>query len=214
MDMNAAQIISALGWPQCALLFGAIFLLIFRKPLVGLLNRITSIDKTGITALPNPEVQRELQTRTGAAQELMLAVGQSPVLQELEATIRTELADRGLAIEGETTDVLVKYLAAALLNLEFEQIHGLIFASQISLLKSLNEVAGQGQAPELLRIFFDVTKSRFPDAFGDWSLRQYLDFLMGRRLLVLQDERYHITNKGKEYLIWMARNGKSEINPI
>jgi hypothetical protein len=208
------EIIAALGWPHFAFAFGIVFLLVFREQLRSLLGRITSIDKTGIKTQPNPENQREDQNRSEAAQVLLLAIGNTVVLQDIEGRIKNDLTVRKLNIEGETTKVLIKYLAATQVTLEFEQIHGLIFGSQIYLLKKLNEVAGQGRLPADVEAQFEHVQKMFPKSFGDWSLEQYLYFLFERKLLVLLDGRYHISNLGKEFLVWLARTGRSENKPL
>ena len=204
------EIIAALGWPHFTFIFGLVFLLIFREQLRALLGRITSIDKTGIKTQPNPELQREDPKKTEAAQELLLAIGNTVVLQEVEGRIRNDLTTRQLTVEGETTKVLIKYLAAAQVGLEFEQIQNLIFGSQIYLLKKLNEVTGQGQASAVVEAHFEHVQKMFGDTFADWSLEKYLYFLFERKLIARQDARYHITNLGKEYLVWMARAGRAE----
>ena len=145
-----------------------------------------------------------------AGGELLLAIGNTVVLQDVEGRIRNDLTTRQLSVEGETTKVLIKYLAAAQVGLEFEQIQNLIFGSQIYLLKKLNEVTGQGQVPALVEAHFAHVQSMFADSFADWSLEKYLYFLFERNLIVHQDGRYHITNLGKEYLVWMARTGRAE----
>lgn len=207
-----SDIIAAIGWPHFAFAFGLICLLIFRGQLRGLLDRITSIDKTGIKTHPNPNIQRENPKKIEAAQELMMAIGNTTVIQDVEGYIRKDLTDRQLDVEGETTKVLIKYLAAARVSLEFEQIQSLIFGSQIFLLKKLNEVTGQGQSLAMIQFHFEHVQKVFAESFSDWSLEQYLHFLFSRRLIVIQDGRYHITILGKEYLVWMARNGRSESN--
>ena len=179
------EIIAALGWPHFAFAFGLMFVLVFREQLRALLGRITSIDKTGIKTQPNPEVQREDPKKIEAAQELLLAIGNTVVLQEVEGRIRSELTTRQLVVEGETTKVLIKYLAAAQVGLEFEQIQNLIFGSQIYLLKKLNEVTGQGQLPALVEAHFAHVQSMFATSFADWSLEKYLYFLFERNLVGL-----------------------------
>ena len=208
------EIIAALGWPHFAFSFGVVFLLVFHAQLRALLGRITSIDKTGIRTQPNPEIQREDPKKIEAAQELLLAIGNTVVLQDIEGRIRNELTTRQLSVEGETTKVLIKYLAAAQVGLEFEQIQNLIFGSQIYLLKKLNQVTGQGQSLALIESHFEHVQKMFNDSFADWTLEKYLHFLFERQLIVLQDGRYHNTNLGKEYLVWMARTGRAENNAL
>ena len=210
MENAVPEIIAALGWPHFSFAFGLVFL--FRDQLKGLLGRITSIDKTGIKTQPNPEVQREDPKKIEAAQELMLAIGNTVVIQEIETRVKSDLVGRSLDVEGETTKVLIKYLAASMVALEFEQIQNLIFGSQIFLLKKLNEVSGQGKSSAAVLSHFEHVQKMFPDSFNEWSMEKYLHFLFARKLVVHTDGNYHITNLGNEYLVWMTRTGRSENN--
>ena len=214
METLLPEIISALSWPHFVFIFGIVVVLVFKNQLRDLLGRITSIDKTGIKTQPNPEIQREESERIEAAQELMLAIGNTVAIQDVEGRIRRDLTTRQLSVDGETTKVLIKYLAASMLSLEFEQIQNLIFGSQIFLLKKLNEVTGQGQALVALESHYANVQKLFPDTFNDWSLEEYLQFLIGRKLIIFENDRYHITNLGKEYLVWMTRSGKPENNAL
>ena len=208
------EIIAALSWPHFAFVFGLICVFLFREQLRGLLGRVTSIDKMGIKTQPNPDIQKEDPKRLEAAQELLLAIGNTIVLQDIESRIRHDLVGRGLVVEGETTKVLIKYLASAQIALEFEQIHSLIFGSQIFLLKKLNEVAGQGQSPASIQSHYEHVQKMFSDTFNEWSLEEYLHFLFARELVAMKNGNYHITNLGKEYLVWMARTGHRENNAL
>jgi len=207
------EIIKALGWAHFSFLFALVFVLLFRKQLSGLISRITSIDKSGVKASPTPEAQREKQ-KTEAVQELLLAIGDSVVLREIEGRIKADLKERGLETEGDTVKVLVKHLGAAIILLEFEQIHNRIFGSQIYLLKKLNEVVSQGQTREYVEAHFEHVKELYNKVFGDWSFDQYMAFLIGTSLVKVDRDTYHITNLGVEYLTWMTRNGRSENSPL
>jgi hypothetical protein len=96
----------------------------------------------------------------------------------------------------------------------FEQIHNLIFGSQILLLKKLNEVAGQGRPVSFIFSHIDYFKTLYPEVLGEWSYNQYLEFMFSRLLIIQHEDQIHITNLGVEYLTWLARNGRSENNPI
>lgn len=206
-------IIKSISWPHLTFLFAVFFVFLFRKPLFGLISRITSIDKGGIKASQTPEAQREEQKKE-AVQELLLAIGDSIVLRDVEGRIKEDLKGRGLETDGDTIKVLIKHLGAAKILLEFEQIYNLIFGSQIFLLKKLNEVAGQGKPREFVAVYFKHAKSLFPEQLGNWSLEQYLAFLIARLLITTQGDSFHITNLGVEYLTWMIRNGRREDKPL
>lgn len=207
------DIIEILGWPNFSFLFALVFVFLFRTQLAGLISRVTSIDRSGVKAGPIPEAQRE-DKKSEAVHELLVAIGDSIVLREVESRIKNDLKDRELDTDGSTTKVLIKHLAASKVLLEFEQIHNLILGSQIVLLKRLNEVVGQGQKKEFVVAHFSNIKKFHKDQLGEWSFEQYMEFLITRLLVTIQDEKYHITNLGVEYLTWIARNGRSENRPL
>jgi hypothetical protein len=211
--MEVEEIIKSLSWPHFVFLLALVFMFLFKSQLAGFLSRVTSIAPSGVTAAPAPEAQRE-KKKTEAVQELLLAIGDSIVLRDIEGRITSDLKDRGLETEGDTVKVLIKHLAAARILLEFEQIHNLIFGSQIYLLKKLNEVVGQGQKKEFVIAHFDQVKKFYKEQLSDWSFEQYMAFLLSRYLVTVDKEIYHITNLGVEYLTWMARNGRSESRPL
>jgi len=211
--MKIEAIIEALEYQHFAFLFALVFILLFRSQLAALISRITSIDKSGVKAEPTPEAQRE-KRKTEAVQELLLAVGDSIVLRDIEGRVRSDLEERGLETETDTAKVLIKHLAAVTILLDFEQVHNLIFGSQIYLLKRLNEVVGQGQTRDDIATYFEHVKESFNKELGDWSLEDYMAFLTGRSLVTAYGDTYHITNLGVEYLTWIARNGRSENRPL
>ena len=205
-----SQAIAALGWPHFSFAFGLIFVLLFRAQIGALLGRVTSIDKSGIRTQALPDAQAEGTKRLEAAQELLLAIGDTVVLKEVEARIRNDLESRKLETTGETSKVLIKYLAASMCFLEFEQIHSAIFSSQISLLRRLNQVQGSGQAETDVEGYFRSVQILQAPIFDDWTAERYLSFLLSKNLVTNQDGRVHLTHLGNEYLIWLAKSGKSD----
>jgi len=202
-------ILKNLSWPHVSLIFGVLFILVFRKPLVSLISRITSIDKTGVKTTSTPEAQRE-DKKKEAVEELLNAIEHTIVLSDIESRIKADLEDRELDTSNDTAKILIKHLAATQILLGFEQTHALIFGSQIFLLKSLNQVIGQGISIEKIEAYFKHVQKLHEEKLGAWSTDQYLDFLFGRSLIIVKDNVYHLTNLGVEYLTWMARNGKTE----
>jgi hypothetical protein len=202
-----ATIISKLNWPQVSLIFAIIFVLLFNKSIRDFIGRIKTVGKEGLTTESVPKSQNEEQ-RKKAVEELM-KLGDSPLILEVEKFIRLDLQGRGLETEGDTIRILVRHLAATQLVLDFEQIHSLIFGSQIYLLKKLNEVVGQGLDREFIETHFKHVQQLFAELVS-WSLEKYLLFLFGRNLITISDGKYHITVKGVEFLVWLVKTGHSE----
>lgn len=206
-----SKIIGSIGWPHITLIFGLIFILTFQKQLREFIGRIKSVGKGGVTTVSSPEIQKEEQ-RQKAVEELM-NIGESIVIKELEQLILVDLKNRGLETEGDSIKILTRHLAVTQLVLDFEQIHSLIFGSQIYLLKKLNEVTGQGKSEEFIDTYFSQVKDMFKE-LQEWTSEQYLSFLIGRTLITAKDGQYHITNKGVEFLTWMVRTGRREDRPL
>tara|TARA_R110000868_G_scaffold411644_1_gene706670 strand:- start:3109 stop:3735 length:627 start_codon:yes stop_codon:yes gene_type:complete len=206
------EFLKAISWQHLAFIFALVFIFAFRQPLSDLIRRVTSISKDGLTAGAPPEAQREQEHET--VQQLLDVIGSSIVIEDLENRIKTELTAKNLSAEGNSIRVLIRHLAGTQLLLSFEQIHNLIFGSQIFLLKKLNEVTGQGRPSLFVYNHIEHIKNLYPDALHDWSSDQYLAFLYIRSLIVRHDEQIHITNLGVEYLTWLVRNGRSEEKPL
>ncbi|HVS26752.1 MAG TPA: hypothetical protein VHE58_05575 [Burkholderiales bacterium] len=207
------EFINVITWQHLAFIFALVFIALFRQPLSDLIRRITKIDKKGLTAGPAPEAQRE-KSDPEAVQQLLDVVGNSIVITDIEGRIKNELKAKGLSTEGDSVKVLIRHLVGTQLLLSFEQIHSLIFGSQIFLLKKLNEVAGQGRPLSFVNGHIDHVKTLYSNALGDWSHNQYLEFMYGRLLIIRHGDQIHITNLGVEYLTWVARNGRREDNPL
>ena len=89
----------------------------------------------------------------------------------------------------------------------------MIFASQITLLKKLNEVLGYGKPLEFISDYFLNVKNAFLE-LEEWDVNIFLNFLFRNGLIHKENEIYQISTKGREFLFWLIRNGKSEERPI
>jgi hypothetical protein len=208
-----SELLKTITWEQMLFVFSIVFILVFRKPISEFIPKIKQITKDGLTTESTPESQLE-KTNNSAVQELLNVVQNTIVISDLEIQIKNDLSAKNLCFETDTAKVLIRHLAATQLLLSFEQIHGLIFGTQIHLLRKLNEVTGNGRSVDYVEGFIDKAKELNPDAIGSWSYKQYLSFLFDRLLIVQHDKYIHISNLGVEYLIWIARAGKRDDNPI
>ena len=89
----------------------------------------------------------------------------------------------------------------------------MLFRSQIFLLKKLNEVSGQGKPRSYVENHYQEVKKLYPEFYQNWDINNYLDFLLSRTLVITHGEQYHITKKGQEFIVWLARIGRREDVP-
>ena len=204
-----SEISKSLAWPICLL----ILVKVFHKQISNFIHRIIKIDKEGITAMPLSEYQLE-KPKTEAVKSLLDVVSKTDLINSIEEDIRADLKKRGLQTTGDSIDVLIRHLAGTSLLLSFEQTHSQIFGSQLALLRLLNEMVGQGRSVTFINDYFDHIKLSFPEAFDEWSVDQYLNYMFVNLLITQNENKIHITNKGVEYLTWIARNGIQDNKPL
>ena len=188
---NIIKIISSFAWPHVSLIFSLIFIIVFYRPIREFIGKIKSVGKEGLKTESTQLVQVE-EKRKQAVEDLM-KFGDSNVTMELENFIRQDLIQRGLDTDSDTVKVLIRYLAATQLALDFEQTYNVIFGSQIFLLRKLNEVAGNGLDYDFMKNHFEHVQDSYQEQLSSWTLDQYLDFLFGRTLITAKDNNYHIT---------------------
>jgi hypothetical protein len=206
------QILASIGWPIVTLIFAVFFVLLFRKPLFGFIERIRSVSKDGVSTESIQKAQIE-EPKKKAVEDLM-RLGDSTLLKEIEAAIADGLEKQGLDSGSDSVKVLTHHLAATQIALEFEQVHSVIFGSQIFLLKKLNEYPGVGLDSDFVAQHFAHVHKLFPESLGNWTIEQYLSFLFNRFLIRQDFGKYHITIRGAEFLIWMIRMSRSENRPL
>jgi hypothetical protein len=221
IELWKAVIERLLSWPVAVVLLA----LVFKQPLTKLLRRIRFIHVKGggveVSASSNAAKQLEaedsskrdpLSLRTGRQLELPLpediarrqeAVrtygGDNPLLLEQIQNIKNDLETLHYPIESEATaEVLIRHLAATQLLQRAEFLYRVIFGSQLSAIRTLNET---GPHPEnIVRRFYDAARNRAPRFYGDYTFEQWVGFLLHQNVVVFENERYAITRYGREFL--------------
>ena len=78
------------------------------------------------------------------------------------------------------------------------------------MLKKLNEVIGVGRDKRFMEHFFSGVKNLHPEEYSDWDVDIYLQYLFISGLILFKDNTYHLTQKGQDFVIWLAKTGKRE----
>ena len=151
--------------------------------------------KGGLTDVPPQE--RDLETY-----DRLMTFDASETRDFFERILEEDLAENNLTDE-QWKKVLIRHLAHTQMISEFRLISMAVFGSQIDLLSRLNENFPIGMKHEAVRNFYDSVRATYAQQFDSWDLKTYLWFLVEYASLVrLEDDRLHITDKGREYLIW------------
>jgi hypothetical protein len=201
---------SIINWPLTGLILGLVFLLVFRKPIESLLSRTKKIGAQGIeaealqvtTPQETPKID-PLATAPAVADDLLLE-SDSPFVREIESLIRQTA--KAYTDSGNRERVLVHYLAATAIRWLFERAYGLIFGSQLSLLRILNERPGL-PTDEVRTYFYDTAVSTYPHTYANYSFDQWLSFMTSQVLVCVKDGRVHITIRGREFLKFLIQEG-------
>ncbi len=98
---------------------------------------------------------------------------------------------------------LVNKLTFAEIELDFERIYNLIFASQIELLAKLG-VNSPVDFPYLMNHFLGVQRAN-REVLKDWDIHQYLNYLFRTQLIERNDSNISITSKGRAFLFYLSR---------
>ena len=128
------------------------------------------------------------------------------LIADNENRIKKDLESKNLDYTNGTSKVLIHHLAVAQFIGWFEKIYSTLFGSQILLLTKLHALK-EGMNKDDLLSHFNITKERNPNAFLEWALSNYLEYLYGSALLEKKGERVFITKNGSEFLSMLDKSG-------
>ena len=196
---------SGIGWPLATVMMFAVFLVMFRDPIVRFIDRIRSVSKEGVHSYD--DVQRSAPGPSALAE--FLGGFHSPLFHEVESGIDKLIQDQGLTDSADVRKALLTMLARAVIFGEFEGVHSSIFASQISALNFLNAQAAPVSKATLEVNFYNKAVTDFPSLYRNRTFGQWLDFLLGRALVVDADAGVSISARGMEFLKWRVDNRRA-----
>ncbi len=107
--------------------------------------------------------------------------------------------------DSETTELLIRHLAATQLMQRAELIYRLIFGSQMAAMEKMN-LYGPQEPTEIIP-FFEKAKKRSPRFYGETTFEPWIDFLLKQNVVVFENGRYAITLYGREFLGFVTSQG-------
>lgn len=199
-----SQTPSSIAW-ACVVL---VLILVFRKPIADLLTRMRK--GAGVEFDPPPQPQEpssDILPRIDDS-SANLPFTPTPATDALEGAIREWPYVASVTEPVARERVLVALLARAVLVAGFERVEAVIWASQIGLLTHLHVMPDGASREDLRRHFYEPAVSRSPGTSTTHPFDDYLNFLVSFSLVKVSDGHVHITNEGREYLVWRVESRK------
>ena len=198
------QIIEVLKWPILVL----IIVLLIKKPIVDLINRITKIGHGGTSLEAVQQKSAEIQEKRqvsnvdkalGLFREETVAFFKSAVLQE------TNLDE--IKTDKEKIDHLVNYSIALYIIKHYESIYNSIYGSQLMILQQLNTFAYEDV--ETLKRYYEYAVGINPKLYESYPYEEYIKFLFSFNLIIEEESKVNITILGVDFLKFLTETGKS-----
>jgi len=131
------------------------------------------------------------------------------IIAEQEKNIKADLTYRKVDYKGTTAELLIHSLAIAQINAWFERTYNIIYGSQISLLRKLSGFA-EGIPYKNVETHFEEAKNNFPEYYKNWTLKQYLNYLVESKFVERKGNDLLITKRGTDFLGILSITGYSE----
>jgi hypothetical protein len=199
---EVVELLSNWKWPIAII----IILLIFRKPIVDLFNKITKIGY-GQSSLEIQQSKAEKQQIKKISKvEKALGIFRSETLDFFRNAVVQETELDNAVNDAEKIERLTNYSIALYIIKNFEYIYNLIFGSQILILQQLNTLVHEDKTS--LKRYYDYAKNSNPGFFETYSYEQYLSFLFVAGLIKEEDGRIIITLYGNDFLKYLIETSK------
>lgn len=134
------------------------------------------------------------------------------LVKENENRIILDLTNRGVPIdiEDQIVKILIRQLAASQGLLWFEQTYSSIFGSQLQILDEGMKSKDFKISNKYIEDVYNNIKFENFKTLHDWSLNDYLKFLLSSGLLKQDNENCFLTKRGQEFLVMLDNSNYSK----
>jgi hypothetical protein len=194
-------------WPGVALIIAVTAMVLFRKQIGSFIIRAKSISRVGIETFDPPQGQSINQS---SGLEEFMKTFDNPLIIQVEESIKAGLITLKIESSTDREKALVRDLARVNLILHFERAYGIMWASQLNLLRKLNSkplgiLFNEGQE------YYNQGKELYPDWYGNYRYEDWINFLVSFKLVEIDGQMLHLTLAGREFLKYIIDIGKTDI---
>jgi hypothetical protein len=195
------DLLKSFAWPITIVVIS----FFFKSELVGLIPRLKSLGVKGAEFVEPPSQVIENVRQTVETQTLIEFEGmpRTSFMAEVEKTI---LADVNLVKTDKRIPLLTRHLVQARLEAAFGRVYTFIFGSQIEGLEKLKLAGGRVPLADA-QLFFEETKTRFPEFYSKSSFSEWFSYVSGSGLAIIDNASVQITPLGEEFLTFVQARG-------
>ncbi|MCX7418400.1 MAG: hypothetical protein NT013_02540, partial [Planctomycetia bacterium] len=185
------------NWPIAATVLGGIAIFAFRPALSRLIDRLKSASKEGGVQFDRPQDGASSVLPLKFVELMSLPLFRSAAIRE--KSIQEELQTLQISDPTQQVKVLTRSLAVTRLTLEFANISGLIFGSQLTLLDRLSALHQGIAVSEALEIF-RLAQSQFAELHRHRTAEEWLGYLVAMQLVTASESSIAINQYGRDFL--------------
>ncbi|CDZ57175.1 Hypothetical protein NGAL_HAMBI2566_17280 [Neorhizobium galegae bv. orientalis] len=205
------DLLKGVAWPL------SLFLIVwlFRSQLRARIPDLISVGPGGaVLQPPKQPTQPDLPTGLPAQNtdvwrsDLSLAKHPLPTVQEVIDQIKVQLPT---VPEEERVSRLVVGLAEAQIERNFEHVWGLIFGSQIKVLERLKV---EDLSYDEAKLSFEAEVLRVTPGLKGFDFHQWTQFLLGQELVTLKEDRFSLTQLGRDFLVFKDLRKQGQVKAL
>jgi hypothetical protein len=197
-------IIDVLKWPILVL----IVVLLIKKPIVDLINRITKIGHGGTSLEAEQQKSAGKQEKRQVSNvDRALGLFRSETVEFFRTAVLQETNLDNIPTDKEKTELLLNYSIAIYIIKHYEMIYNAIYGSQLMILQQLNTFAFENN--ETLKRYYNYAVEQSPKFYDNYPYEDYIEFLHSFNLIVEEENRVKITILGIDFLKYITETGKS-----
>ena len=198
------QIIDVLKWPFLVL----IVVLLIKKPLVDLINRITKIGHGGTSLEAEQQKSAGKQEKRQVSNvDRALGLFRPETVEFFKSAVLQETNLDNIPTDKEKTELLLNYSIAIYIIKHYEMIYNAIYGSQLMILQQLNTFAFENN--ETLKRYYNYAVEQSPKFYDNYPYEDYIEFLYSFNLIVEEEDRVKVTILGVDFLKYITETGKS-----
>ena len=205
---NIIELIDTIKWPILII----IGLLIFRKPIIDLINRVTKVGYGSKSIEANQQITAsEKKSEDISHIDKVVGLFRSETIEMFKEEVYKETEVNELTTSDEKIKRLTNYGSLLYIMRHFDLLYINIFGSQIRILEYVNSHSQITR--ESVKFIYENAKKSNSKFYENYSYTEYLNFLFVYNL-IREDERIiSITILGLDFLKYLTESNK-DVNKL